>query len=73
MRIAVDMLGVETNHVKQLANALKTLFLGANAMDGHGLRNDLANGHARVQARVRILEDELHIATHILELFFTHG
>ena len=72
MRIAVDVLGVQTDDVQQLADTLNTLLLGAHAVNGHGLGDDLANGHTRVQRSIRILEDKLHLATHVLDLMLAH-
>ena len=72
VRIAVDVLGVQTDDVQQLADTLNTLLLGAHAVNGHGLGDDLANGHTRVQRSIRILEDKLHLATHVLDLMLAH-
>ena len=72
VRIAVDVLGVQTDDVQQLADTLDTLFLGAHAMNGHGLRDNLADGHTRIQRSIGVLEDELHLATHILDLVLAH-
>ena len=41
-------------------------------MDRHGLGDDLADGHARVEGRIGILEDELHLAAHVLDLMLVH-
>ena len=41
-------------------------------MNGHGLGNDLADGHTRIQRSIGILEDELHLATHVLDLMLAH-
>ena len=72
MRIAVDVLGVQSDNVQQLADALDTLLLGTHAMNGHGLGDDLADGHAGIQRSIRILEDKLHLATHVLDLMLAH-
>ena len=39
----------------------------ADAVHGERLGDDLADGHARVERRVRVLEDELHLAAERLE------
>ena len=72
MRVTVDVLGVEAHDVEELAHGLHALLFGAHVVDRHGLRDDLADGHARVQARIWILEDELHVAAHLLELLMAH-
>ena len=38
------------------------LLAGAHPVDDQRLGHDLAEGHARVERGVRILEDELHVA-----------
>ena len=72
MRITVDVLGVQSNDVEKLADALNALLLGAHAVNGHGLGDDLTDGHTRVERSIRILEDKLHLATHVLDLMFAH-
>ena len=72
MRIAVDVLGVQSNDVEKLADALNALLLGAHAMNGHGLGDDLTDGHTRVERSIGVLEDELHLATHVLDLVLAH-
>ena len=72
MRIAVDVLGIQTDDVQQLADALDTLLLGTYAMNGHGLGDDLADGHTRVERSIGVLKDELHLATHVLDLMLAH-
>ena len=66
------MLGIQTDDVQQLADALDTLLLGTHAMNGHGLGDDLADGHTGIERSIGILEDELHLATHILDLVLAH-
>ena len=72
MRIAVDVLGVQSNDVEKLADALNALLLGTHAMNGHGLGDNLSDGHTRVERSIRILEDKLHLATHVLDLMLAH-
>ena len=72
MRVTVDVLRVEAHDVEELAHGLHALLLRAHVVDRHGLRHDLADGHTRVQARIWILEDELHVAAHLLELLVAH-
>ena len=56
------MLGIQPDDIEQLLDALVLLAAGADSMNLKRLGDDLADGHARVQARVRVLEDELHVA-----------
>ena len=72
MRISVNVLGIEANDVEQLANAIHALLGRTDAMDDHGLGNNLADRHTRIERCIRILEDELHVAAHILELGLVH-
>ena len=72
MRITVDVLGVQSDNVEKLADTLNALFLGAHAVNGHGLGDDLADGHTGIQRSIRILEDKLHLATHVLDLMLAH-
>ena len=72
MRIAVNVLGVQSDDVQQLADTLNALLLGAHAVNGHGLGDNLADGHTRVERSIRILEDKLHLATHVLDLMLAH-
>ena len=72
MRVAVDMLRIETDDIEQLSNALDALLGRTDTVDHHGLGDDLADGHTRIEGRVGILEDELHVAAHGLELFLVH-
>ena len=72
MRIAVNVLRVQSNDVEKLADTLNALLFGAHAVNGHGLGHDLADGHTRIERSIRILEDELHLATHVLDLMFAH-
>ena len=72
MRIAVNVLGVQSDNVEKLADALNALLLGAHAVNGHGLGDDLADGHAGIQRSIGILEDKLHLATHVLDLMLAH-
>ena len=72
MRIAVNVLGVQSDNVEKLADTLNALLLGAHAVNGHGLGDDLTDSHTRIERSIRILEDELHLATHILDLMLAH-
>ena len=73
VRVAVDVLGVEAHDVEKgrdVADAL--LPLGHEAVDDERLGDDLADGHARVERGVRVLEDVLHVAAHRLEFLLLH-
>ena len=57
---AVDMLGVEPDAPEQLAHAALDLPAG-RAVQTHGRSHDLDGSLARVQRRLRVLEDHLHL------------
>jgi hypothetical protein len=66
MRVAVLIIGVETHDPQQLLHAvLAILFVGLHAVHLERLGDDRAHGHARVERRIRILEDHLHLAPHL--------
>ena len=63
MRIAVCVLAVESDALKKGDYLLSSLRLvGCEMVDIDGLTYDIAYRHARVKARIRILEDHLHFA-----------
>ena len=61
-RVAVVVLGVEADDLHQLLHAPLAVALVADAVDGERLGDDRADPPARVQRRVRVLEDHLHLA-----------
>ena len=68
MRVAVRVLRVQPDDVEQLPDALVLLAAGSDSVNLERLGDDLADGHARIQARVRILEDELHVSAVRLQI-----
>ena len=69
VRVAVDVLGVEPDDVEQLLGTRLCCSRPCpDAVDHERLGDDLADGHARVQARIRVLEDDLDVAAERLEL-----
>src|SRR5215208_5185253 len=59
VRVAVDEVGVEADLLEELARALAPV---VEAEVAQRLLDDAAHGHARVQRRVRVLEDHLDVA-----------
>src|SRR3712207_7941972 len=51
-----------TTLFRSLAHRLSPPRSAADAVDDERLGDDVAGGHPRVQRRVRILEDDLHVA-----------
>ena len=68
VREPVRMLGREADGAQQLVDALLALVAAVAAVDAQRLADDVAHGHARVQRRVRVLEDDLHLAPHVAHL-----
>ena len=67
VRIAVDVLAVEADDLHQVDDALHALVLvGDGLVDDHRLLDDLRAGLARIERRVRILEDHLHVLALLL-------
>src|SRR5439155_13427074 len=50
---------------QQLVDALTTFLTPIEAVDAQRLGDDLADGHARVERCVRVLEDDLHLTTDV--------
>ena len=65
VRVAVDEARVEADDVEELAHAGAAVAARADAVHDERLRDDVADGHARVERRVRVLEDDLHLAPHL--------
>src|SRR4029079_18646675 len=59
---AVVVLGREADHPQQVLDALLALLAVADPVDAHRVADDRADALARVQARVGVLEDHLHLA-----------
>ena len=69
VREAVVVLGVQPDAIHQLLHELLALVVVAlEAMDDERLADDRAHRLARVQRRVGVLEDHLHVAPQRLEL-----
>jgi len=60
VRVAIDEVRVEADRREQLAHAHPPLRRRSDAVDVERLADDAARGHARVEARIRVLEDHLH-------------
>ena len=66
VRIAVDVLGVQPDQVEQLLHPPPPAALGHDVgVDLERLADDVADGLPRVQRGVRILEDDLDVATQL--------
>src|SRR6185436_17217106 len=69
MWVAGGVLRQQADLLEQLAHARLALRLVADdAVHLERLGDDLADGHARVERRIRVLEDHLHLAPHAAQL-----
>src|SRR5690554_6330987 len=71
MRIARDIGGLQADALEQALDDAATLLALGDAVELDGLADDALDGHARVQAREGVLEDDLHLAAqraHLLGL-----
>ena len=68
VRIARHVVRVQPHPAQPLADLLADVRSGQAAVQLQPLADDLADGHARVQGRVRVLEDHLHPARVALEV-----
>ena len=64
VRIAQRHVGIEADQLQQLGDARLDLGLGQDLVHVHRLGDDLADGHARIERGVGILEDHLHLLAH---------
>src|SRR5713226_3311138 len=68
VRVAAQVVGVETDRLEQVHHALLPLALVLGQLvDDERLSDDRADRHARVERRVGVLEDDLHVAAQVPE------
>ena len=68
VRVAAGMVIFQTHFSQGLDRHLKALARGANAVDLQAFHHRFADRHARIERGVRVLEDDLHVAAHGLQL-----
>ena len=73
VRVAVVVLGVEADQLQQLLHRPLDAVLGLDALDPERRADDRADGVPRVQRRVRVLEDHLHVAAQRPQLALPTG
>src|SRR5207253_9347209 len=67
MRIALEVRRVEADEMKELGDPLAPPPAVAQAVDDERLLDDLSRAHARIERRVRILKDDLHVAPRLTQ------
>jgi hypothetical protein len=68
VRIAVDEALAQPHGVHQLADAVAFLLARCEPECFYRLCDDLPDRHARVERRIGVLEDHLHVAAHASKL-----
>src|SRR3546814_5098147 len=54
--------GAQADAIEELRDHLLALLRSRDTVDEQRLADDIADRHARIQRRVRVLEDDLHLA-----------
>ena len=62
MRVAVHRIGADPDHLEQLGDPALLFGAARELVNLDSLADDRAHLHPRVERRVRVLEDELHLA-----------
>ena len=71
VRVAAHVVGAQAHRLEQLDDARFELLPRLRQLvDDQRLADDRAHRHARIQRRVRILEDDLHVARERTQLVF---
>ena len=65
VRIPRELRPVEPDQLEQLRDARTSLRLAPDAVDDQRLFDDVADPHPRIERRVRILKDDLHVAARL--------
>ena len=60
VRIAVGVVGLQADELEQFLDALVDALTLREFVDAQRLADDVADGHARIERRERVLEDDLH-------------
>jgi hypothetical protein len=69
VRVTIHVIGVEADFAQQLRHALAPRFLRARAVNHQRLAHDVAHFETRIQTRVRVLKDDLHLGAHVPQSF----
>jgi len=63
------MMRGQSNKVEELSNSLIFRHATGNAMQRQWFANEIANSHARVQRRIRVLKHDLHFPSDLTQVF----
>src|SRR5437762_2145076 len=64
-RVARELRGIQADQVEELRDTRAPLRSRSDLVDDQRLFDDRADAHARVERRVGILENDLHVATRV--------
>ena len=70
---AVGVIGTQTDLVEQLCDLIVLFFIGQLEVDVHALRDNLSDGHTRVQRSIWVLEDNLDVLAELQQVFSLQG
>src|SRR5438132_8011690 len=65
VRIPFEVRRIEADEVEQLGHARAPLGAAPESMDDQRLLDDVPRAHARIQRRIGVLEDDLHLAARL--------
>src|SRR5438034_6764665 len=69
MWVTIREVRVEADDVEQPAHRLGATPTRSDPMHLEWLPNDAANGHSRIERCIGVLEDDLHLAPHVAQVF----
>ena len=72
MAVALHEIRIETDLAQQPRHPFASFRLRSNLVNHQRLSNDVADFHARVQRRLRVLENDLHLAAQFAQLALAH-
>src|SRR5215213_9931100 len=72
VRVAIHIVRVEADFPEQFGDALASLFLISYSVNNQWFRDDIAHAHARIERRVRVLKDNLHLLAQFSQLAASH-
>ena len=70
MGIPLCVVGPQANQLQKLLHSFLLLGRRTQAMDFHRFANDSAHRHLRVQRRIRVLENHLHLLAELTHVLF---
>src|SRR5437016_6714297 len=72
MAVTFHVIGIEADLCQQPCHTLAALGLVADTMNHQWFCNDVTDLHARIQRRIWILKDDLHLVSQFAQLALAH-